>query len=486
MINYKSLWLVACSLWLFLVMLGCKDKEPTPPPPPPPPEEIGQAQLWVTRGDQTQLLSHLGALSIKDHQVATFPVITIDTTGTLQEIEGFGAAMTGSSAYLFKNMNEATRTAALNDLFDTVNGIGISFIRVSIGASDFSSNNYSYDDVPAGETDFDLLNFSLSEDMDDVVPILQEVMQISPNLKILGSPWSPPAWMKTTDNMEGGQLKPECYDVYARYFVKYIQGMESLGIPIYAITPQNEPLYYTANYPCMLMEAADQAEFIKTALGPTFQSQGINSKIICYDHNWDRPDYPITVLNDPGARQYVAGSAFHGYLGQVGAMSTAHFAYPDKALYFTEQSGGNWAPNFSDNLMWYMQNIFIGTVQNWSSAALLWNLCLNQNWGPHNDGCTTCRGVVTYSTVTEKVVKNEEYYAIAHMSKFVRPGAHRLLFEKSQDISNLGISAFLNPDGSKVMVAANYKDADQTICVNQGNKFFNFTVPGKSVVTVTW
>jgi glucosylceramidase len=486
MINYKSLWLVACSLWLSLVVMGCKDKEPTPTPPPPPPDDIGQAQLWVTRGDQTQLLNHQGTLSIKDHQVATFPVITIDTTETLQEIEGFGAALTGSSAYLFTQMSESTRTNALKDLFDTISGIGISFIRVSIGASDFSHNNFSYDDMPAGQTDFDLQNFSLSQDLDDVVPILQEILLISPDIKILGSPWSPPAWMKTNGSMEGGSLKPECYDVYARYFVKYIQEMASRGIPIYAITPQNEPLYYTANYPCMQMEATDQAEFIRNYLGPTFQAQGITTKIIAYDHNWDVPEYPITVLNDPAAKQYVAGSAFHGYLGQVSAMSTVHYAHPDRALYFTEQSGGNWAPNFSDNLMWYMQNIFIGTVQNWSSAALLWNLCLNQNWGPHNDGCTTCRGVVTFNTINETVRKNEEYYAIGHMSKFVRPGALRLLFGKSQDISNLGISAFLNLDGSKVMVAANYKDQDVTITINQGNKYFNCTIPATSVITLTW
>ena len=478
---------MAAGIFLLSYLFSCKDKNYDQPKPPDGPVEIGKARLWLTTGDQSKLLSKEFDLSVKDSLSSTFPLITIDTTTTFQAIEGFGAALTGSSAYLFnQEMDEATRIAALTDLFDPENGIGISFLRLCIGASDFSLSNFSYDDMPPGQTDFDLQNFSLSQDLNDVVPILQKIIQISPNIKLMGSPWSAPAWMKTNNSMEGGKLKTECYDVYARYFAKYIKEMKSHGIDIYAVTPQNEPLYYTANYPCMEMQATEQAEFIKNYLGPTFQAQGISTKIIVYDHNWDVPEYAITVLNDPGANQYSAGSAFHGYGGNVTAMSTVHYAHPDKALYFTEISGGGWSEDFSTNLTWFMSNILIGTVQNWSASALLWNLCLNEYSGPHNDGCSNCRGVVTYKTFNGTIVKNVEYYAIAHFSKFVRPGALRLAFNKSQDIPNLGISAFLNPDGSKAMVAANYSDNAQTFSVNQGNRYFTYSIAAKAVVTITW
>jgi glucosylceramidase len=479
---------LAVGIFLLSGLFSCNDKEPDPPDPPPPPgpSEIGKAQLYLTRGDQTKLFNKEFDLSIKDSLASSFPLITIDTATAFQAIEGFGAALTGSSAYLFnQKMGQATRTDVLTDLFDPVEGIGISFLRLTIGASDFSLSNFSYDDMPYQQTDFDLEHFTMAQDTQDVIPVLQEILQVSPGIKLMGSPWSPPAWMKTGSSMEGGKLKTECYDVYARYFVRYIKEMESRGIDIYAITPQNEPLYWTANYPCMEMQATDQIDFIKNFLGPDFQAQGIGTKIIVYDHNWDVPEYAISVMNDPIVKQYVAGSAFHAYAGNVTAMSTVHFAHPDKALYFTEISGGDWATNFSDNLMWYMSNILIGTVQNWSTTALFWNLCLNEFGAPHNDGCSTCRGVITWKT-NGTLRKNEEYYAIAHFSKLVRPGALRLAYTKPQDLSALGLSAFLNPDGTKVMVAANYKETDQTFSVNQGNKYFTYTIPAKSVATFYW
>jgi glucosylceramidase len=236
----------------------------------------------------------------------------------------------------------------------------------------------------------------------------------------------------------------------------------------------------------MEMQADEQADFIKNHLGPAFQSEGINSGIIIYDHNWDVPNYAISIMNDPLAKQFVAGSAFHAYAGNVTAMSTVHFAHPDRELYFTEISGGEWANNFSDNLMWYLSNILIGTVQNWSTTALFWNLCLDENNGPQNNGCSNCRGVITWNTAGSKVEKNEEYYALAHFSKCVRPGAVRIGFNKPSGLSNFGISAFLNPDGSKVMVAANYNSTDVAFCVNQGEKYIVYSLPGKSVVTFKW
>jgi glucosylceramidase len=485
-IRIKSAGL-AMALVMMSGLLCCKDQSNDPPDPPPGPVEIGKAQMWLTRGDKSKLLSKEPDISILDSNKTPFAVVTLDTTSSFQVIEGFGAGLTGSSAFLFhEKMDAAKRAETLKDLFDPDEGIGISYLRLTMGASDFSLSDFSYDDMPPGQTDFDLENFSLDQDLDDVVPVLQEILQIHPDIKLMGTPWSPPAWMKTSNSMKGGKLKPECYDVLARYFARYVKEMESLGIPITSVTPQNEPLYFTAGYPCMEMQATDQADFIKNHLGPTFQAQGIQTKIIVYDHNWDVPQYPIAILNDPEAKQYVSGSAFHAYAGDVSAMSAVHSAHPDKDLYFTEISGGGWATDFSENLMWFMKNILIGTVQNWSATVLFWNLCLNEYDGPQNNGCGNCRGVITYKTYNGQVIKNEEYYAIAHFSKFVRPGAVRLAYNKPASIINIGISAFLNPDGSKAMVVANYNNDSRTFCLNQGGKYFTCNVPGKSVATYHW
>lgn len=476
---------------LLLLMIGatltsCKNKD-SQDPPDPPPEDLGKASVWLTKGDQTALLSKTGDLPIKETASPNWPVLVIDTTSVFQSMEGFGAALTGSSAYLIdEKMDAATRQNTLQKLFDPELGIGISYLRLTMGASDFSLSNFSYDDIPSGETDFTLEHFSLSRDLEDVVPVLKEVIQIAPEIELMGSPWSPPAWMKTSGSMVGGKLKPECYPVYADYFVRYIQAMAAEGITITAITPQNEPLYSTASYPCMDMPAVDQLEFIKSHLGPKFVQAGITAKIIIYDHNWDVPGYPITILNDPDARQYIAGSAFHAYGGDVSAMSTVHNAHPDKDLYFTEISGGGWATDFSDNLMWATRNIFIGTAMNWSRSALMWNLVLDQFDGPQNNGCGNCRGVVTLNTASGQIIYNEEYYTIGHFSKFVRPGAMRIGMNIPYTLTSFEAIAFLNPDGSKVLVACNFSEEVRIFTVEQDIKHFSYTLPSKSVVTITW
>jgi glucosylceramidase len=470
---------------LFFFVPGCKHKEN--PDPNPVPDSIGKAQVWLTKGDKSKLLNKESDLSIRKTGSTNWPVIEIDTTVRFQIMEGFGAALTGSSAYLLNQKLDATkRTAALQDLFDPVNGIGISYLRLTIGASDFSLSDFSYDDLPAGETDFNLEQFTLAQDLDDVVPVLKEIIQISPAVKLLGSPWSPPAWMKTNGSMKGGKLKNECYDVYADYFVRYIQEMKNQGITIAAITPQNEPLYFTATYPCMEMQPDEQKNFIKDHLGPKFASNGIDAKIIIYDHNWDDTDYGISILNDPVAKSFIAGTAFHAYGGNVTAMSTVHNAHPDRDLYFTEISGGAWATDFSANLMWFMDNIFIGTTMNWSKNALLWNLALDPNYGPQNHGCGNCRGIITIIPYNGQITKNEEYYAIGHFSKFVRPGAARISLVSPQTLTDVGSVAFLNPDGSKSLIVCNYGADFKIFSVKQGGKNFSYSVPPKSVASIVW
>jgi len=473
---------------ILMVYGSCKSKSDSVPVPLPSPDSTGKATVWLTKGDKSKLFSNEGKLEITGTATAGLPLVTIDTSQRFQTIEGFGAALTGSSAYLLnRNLDAASRSAILKNLFDPVSGIGISSLRLTIGASDFSPSYYTYDDLATGETDFTLQNFTLEKDLTDVIPVLKEITGYAPEIRLIGSPWSAPAWMKTSGSLVGGKLRTNCYDTYAGYFIRYIQEMKNQGINISAITPQNEPLYSTATYPCMEMQDTDQVVFIRDHLGPKFQSAGIITKIIIYDHNWDHPEYPISVLSDASARSYISGSAFHGYSGDVSSMSTVHYADPDKDLYFTEISGGTWATNFSDNLMWNMKNIFIGTMQNWSKCALLWNLVLDQNGAPHENGQSTCRGVLTLNTSGGQITFNEEYYSIAHFSKFVRPGAVRIALQLTQgQAAGIEAVAFQNSDGSKVMVVCNYSNTAQGFSVKQGNNNFAFSFPAVSVVTIVW
>ncbi|MDY0344810.1 MAG: glycoside hydrolase family 30 beta sandwich domain-containing protein [Lentimicrobium sp.] len=473
---------------LVISLSGCSGKDnPEPDGNEPPAGDTNRVQIYLTRGDQTKLFCKEAGLVFRKDAPTGYPIIVVDTAQRFQEMEGFGAALTGSSAYLInKRLDGNARTNLLNELFYPDKGIGLSYLRLTMGASDFSLSDFTYDDMPAGETDFNLDHFSLSQDKEDVLPVLKQIIQIAPDIPLLGSPWSPPAWMKTNGSLKGGKLKPECYAVYSDYFVKYIQAMKAEGLTIDAVTIQNEPLHFTANYPCMEMQAEEQLDFIKNYLGPKFVAAGLDTKIITYDHNWDKPEYPMTILDDAAARQYVAGSAFHAYAGDVSAMTVVHNAHPDKALYFTEISGGAWATDFAGNLMWNMRNIFIGTTRNWSKNALLWNLALNENYGPQNNGCNNCRGVITINSVTGAVIKNVEYYALAHFSKFVRPGAVRVSTEVPGIAGETGAVAFQNSDGSKVMIIANYAGEMKSYTVKQQGKIFIATVPPTSVVTLVW
>jgi glucosylceramidase len=487
-VSNTSFWVVrvVAAAGVILSLAGCDDgKEPTHKPPVVV-EEIGKAQFWLTTGDRTQLLSKQSDISITAATSTTLPIITIDANQTYQQMEGFGAALTGSSAFLLNTKMTATqRQTLIRDLFDPSIGIGINALRLTIGASDFSLKDFTYNDIPEGQTDYDLEFFSMAEEEADLLPVLKSINTTANSLTIIGSPWTAPPWMKTNGSYYGGSLKPEAYDVYSRYFLKYIQRMESEGIDIDAITIQNEPLH-TTNYPTMSMTSTEQANFIKSNLGPLFAANSVDTDIIVYDHNWDNTQYAISILNDATAQQYVAGSAFHAYGGSVSAMTTVHNAHPDKGLYFTEISGGEWATNFSDNLQWNMANIFIGTTKNWSKTVLLWNLALDQNFGPTNNGCANCRGVVTINSSSGAVTKNVEYYSIGHFSKFVHNGAFRIGSTISSAVSNVDFVAFNNSDDERVIVLSNSGADGKSVIVKDGEKQFTVVLPGKSVATVVW
>lgn len=440
--------------------------------------------IWLTTGDKSQLLAQKSDVVFQPGTGSGGTLITVNPTTTFQSISGFGAAMTDSSAWLLQNrMSSAQRDKLMRQLFSPESGIGINYMRLPMGASDFTASGfYSYNDNPPGGSDPLQQHFSIAHDEAYIVPRLQEARDLNPDLKLMGSPWSAPAWMKTNNSMTGGSLRTNYEASYALYLAKFIQAYEAEGLPIDALTLQNEPLH-TSNYPTMSMSATQQVNLIKNHVGPLFQTEGITTKILAYDHNWDNTDYPLQVLNDPDSRQYVAGTAFHAYAGNVSAQTTVHNAYPDKDIYFTEITGGDWATNFADNLVWNFQNIFIGATRNWAKTALLWNLALDQNDGPHQGGCDNCRGVVTINNVTGNVTYNEEFYSLGQMTKAIQPNAVRI---NSPSNSELNTVAFTNPDGSHVLVALNPNSTTSTIRVYQGGQHFNYQIPGKSVATFLW
>ncbi len=434
---------------------------------------------WITKGDRSALLQkqtdiHFGTASNTNQN------IDVDSTQTFQTIVGFGYSLTGGSAYLINRLSAATRNSLLQELFGTgENSIAVSYLRISIGASDLNASVFSYDDMPAGQTDTNLDNFSLSQDTLDLIPVLKQILTINPNIKLLGSPWSPPLWMKDNGSSVGGSLQTQYYDAYARYFVKYIQHMQANGITINAITPQNEPLY-GGNNPSMVMTAQQQADFIKNNLGPAFQAAGITTKIILYDHNCDRPDYPITILNDAGAKPFVDGSAFHLYGGDISALSTVHNAFPDKNLYFTEQWTGS-KESFDENLKWHVKNVIIGTVRNWGVVALEWNLANDGNFNPHTPGgCTECKGAIT---LDGGVNRNPSYYIVAHASKFVPPGSVRIASNIGGNFYN---AAFKTPGGKKVLIVVNDGTSEASFNIRFNGQWAATSLVAGAVGTYVW
>jgi glucosylceramidase len=443
------------------------------------------AQIWVSSGDKSMLLEKTKLSKFRGERDPSAIDILLLPEKSFQRVEGFGAALTGSSAFILQNkMNSKARAKTLKALFNNEKGIGISYMRLTMGASDFSLADFTYNDLPSGDKDFDLVAFSLSQDTLDIIPVMKEIMRYQPRIQIMATPWSPPAWMKTNGRLAGGKLRTECYGVYAQYFVRYIAAMQAKGIPIHAVTPQNEPLHFSALYPCMEMQASEQAIFIKNHLGPAFKRHKIPTLILVHDHNWDRPDYPLSILDDPEANPFIAGTAFHAYAGNPDAMGLLQRAHPEKGLYFTEISGGSWAPDFSDNLMWYLRNVFIGSMQQNARTVLFWNLILDEKQGPKNKGCQDCRGVLTLLD-NGSIQRNEEYYALAHFSKFVRPGALRIDHDLKGPKRDIGIIAFKNPGGQLIAVVVNFEYTAQMVSLAIGNDKWRFELPPRAVATWT-
>ena len=466
------------------------------------------AHVWVTTPDGADKLSDLGTVAFGGAPV-TAPEIVVDPTLTFQTMQGFGGAITDSSATVLYRLSPAVRAATMRSLFDPVTGDGLDYLRQPIGASDFvTTAAYTYDDMPAGQTDYQQRHFSIAHDQAQILPLLRQADAINPRLQIIASPWSPPAWMKTSGSLIGGRLidDPRVYRSYALYLMKFVEAYQANGVTVDTITVQNEPQNRSpSGYPGTDMPSWQEEKVIED-LGPMLRAAGLHTQILAYDHNWAEhpndiastpPDetadinaYPQNVLNSPAAR-WISGVAYHCYSGDPSAMTTLHNQFPDKAIYFTECSGSQSADpanTFSDTLKWHARNLIIGAPRNWAETVINWNLALDPSGGPHVGGCGTCTGIVTVGP-GDHVTDNAEYYTLGHLARFVQPGAVRIA---STSFGTTGWNgqimdvAFRNPDGSTVLVAHNENDNPLTFAVREGDQAFTYTLPGGALATFTW
>ncbi|MCU0408484.1 MAG: glucosylceramidase [Bacteroidales bacterium] len=438
-----------------------------------------KAKIWITTGDEGSLLQESPGAIVSGSDSTGIPSVRVNRAIKYQVIDGFGFSLTGGSAMLINNLPPSPRKKLLDELFGKSPGsAGISYIRISIGSSDLDPEVFSYSDMPEGESDTALTHFSLSRDTLHLIPVLKEILAISPGLKIMGSPWSAPVWMKDNGKSVGGSLKPEYYRTYARYFAKYIRSMQENGIIIDAVTVQNEP-QHGGNNPSMVMSSSQQAEFIRNHLGPVFRKEGITTKIIIWDHNCDLPSYPIDILNDSEAKQYIDGTAFHLYAGDISALSEVKEAHPDRHLYFTEQWTGA-RGSFDGDLLWHVKNVLIGSVRNWSRLVLEWNLANDPEYDPHTPGgCNQCKGALTIDG--DSVSRNVSYYIISHASAFVAPGSVRIESNMPEGVPNV---AFLRPDGKIVVIALNEGKKELSFHLACEDTGFNVKLLPRSVATI--
>ena len=430
----------------------------------------GANELFVAK-DVTEIAANASAATTD---------VNVSDAKTYQTMDGFGGSFTDSAAYLINQVLDTdVKDDLMTKLFSHEDGIGISVVRNPMGASDFARTVYSYNELPAGETDHNQERFSIAHDLDDVIPLSKQALAINPNVKFMASPWSAPNWMKTTGNMIAGQLKEDCYPAFAKYFVKYIQAFADNGLPMYAITPQNEPLFEPKHYPSMLMYAHEQADFIKNHLKPEFKANNINTKILCYDHNWDRPDFPLHVIDEADCD----GVAWHWYGGKPVAQTQVLAAYPDKEVHFTEGSGGEWIPEFEpafSNLL----RTGINILNNNSKSFVLWNMALDEENGPTVPGFgrSTCRGIVKVDQQTKELTYTLDYYGLAHFSKFIKPGAVRIDATTANDMM---ATSFKNTDGTIATVLFNDSETDQNVRLTVGNaEVVHVFVPSKAALTI--
>lgn len=493
--NVKILMGALCAAG-FVTMCSCNnDKYVTIPETEDAPAlTSGDVKVLTTTSNRSQDLNE-SWLVFSDKDNMNPSSIYLDPSKTYQTMDGFGAAITGSTCYNLMRMTPQDRKDFIRRTFSPTEGYGFSYVRIAIGCSDFSLSEYTLCDKEGIE------NFALtSEENDYVIPILKEILAVNPELKIMGTPWTPPRWMKVNNltdkqpynSWTSGHLNPDYYADYALYFSKWVKAFADNGIKIYSVTPQNEPLNRGNSASCY-MGWEEEKEFVKH-LGKAFENAGQDVKIYAFDHNYNydniasEKSYPVKIFADADASKYLAGSAFHNYGGSPEELTNVFNAAPGKELVFTETSIGEWndGRNLSTRLVDDMEQVALGTVNRNCKGVIVWNLMLDTDKGPYRPGgCSTCYGAVDLGSNLSSITRNSHYYIIAHMSSAVKPGATRIGttgFTKS----GLTYSAFKNTDGSYAIVLCNANDETFPVTFDDGTHHFSTKVPARSVVSYSW
>ena len=442
-------------------------------------------RVYQTTPDLSVALAEQPALQFSRQRGGATLAITVDDAQRFQTMDGFGASLTDGAAWLlYERLTYEQRQRVMTQLFDPVHGIGLSFLRQPIASSDLSRNHYSFDDVPAGEQDPKLLHFSTSHDDSYIFPAIREALQLNPAIRVMATPWSPPAWMKTRPTMNGGSLREDAMAAYAAYLVKSVQAFQAAGIPVKYLSVQNEPLHDTKDFPGTLMLAPQEKQLIGQYLGPDLKRAGLATKILAYDHNWDHPEYPIEVLSDPAAAPYVAGSALHCYGGDASAQTVIHRRFPNKGIWMTECSGGTWQ---KESPLLTTAHLLIDSTRNWAKAVVLWGIALDAEHNPHAGGCGTCRGLVTIDVKQNPatVTYTGDFYALGQASRFVHPGATRIA-SSSFGRESLETVAFQNVDGSTALLVLNNLANRQQFDVQWHGHTFHASLVAGALATYVW
>ena len=472
---------------LLLALTACQGKIQ------PEPEPVREATAYTTSVGGLRLAESKIPL-MRPSTAAAYRVLP--TGKTFQTVDGFGLAITQASCYNLLRMSPDDRTAFLTEVFDRERGMGSSLIRVCIGGSDFSMDEFTWCDEPGLE------HFAVHPlDEQYLFPILDEIYAINPAVKIIASPWSAPLWMKVGEDGKtphnqwyAGHLGEAYYQDYAQYFVRWIREMQRRGYDILAVTLQNEPLN-RGNSMSTYMSWQEQSNFIKWAIGPAFAAAGLQTKVLVFDHNYSydgdygQQDYPVHIFEDPEAGRYVHGSAWHNYGGSVSVLDGVHARFPDKEIYFTEASIGTWNYSFEDCLIHDFRDIFLGTLGRWGKGVTLWNLMLDYQGKPFRPrGCSTCYGAVSIDASDyslESIVRNSHYYDVAHCSKVLQPGAVRL-GTSGYSAAGLTYQLYRNPDGSYAALILNEGTSDALLNFVTDNYAVACRIPPRALQSVTW
>jgi glucosylceramidase len=405
-------------------------------------------------------------------------IIALNPEKKFQSILGFGAAFTDASCYMFNQLSADARERLFRELFHT-SEMGLNLCRTCIGASDYSTELYSFDE---GEPDPELKRFSIDHDRPYVLPSLRQARKVNPDLFLFSTPWSPPGWMKANGSMLGGSMRKKYFASYAQYFLKFLQAFAAEGVSIQAITSQNEvDTDQDGRMPACLWGQEYEIEFVRDHLGPLLRASGIPAKIWLLDHNYNLWGRVISELDDPGVRKYANAVAWHGYAGGASMMSKVHYAHPDAEMHWTEGGPDYTSPDYAtDWSKW--GHTFTEALRNWCQSLTGWNLALDEKGGP-NIGPFPCGGLVTIHSQTKEITRSGQYWAFAHFSRLIRRGASR--FDSQGMVPAVDHLACENPDGQRVLVITNAGAARPAV-LQMGAMTADLTLASNSVTTLAW